>query len=40
MASVTVRSIVNDVSEALEFYTGRLGFSVVLFQPAIAAART
>ncbi len=30
MASVSVRYIVNDVSEALEFYTRRLGFSVVM----------
>ena len=30
MASVSVRYIVNDVSEALEFYTTRLGFAVVM----------
>jgi catechol 2,3-dioxygenase-like lactoylglutathione lyase family enzyme len=30
MATVTVRYIVDDVSEALEFYTTRLGFTVVM----------
>jgi catechol 2,3-dioxygenase-like lactoylglutathione lyase family enzyme len=30
MATVTVRYIVNDVPEALDFYTTRLGFTVVM----------
>ena len=30
MATVSVRYIVNDVEEAIAFYTGRLGFSVEL----------
>jgi len=37
MATVGVRYIVNDVAEAIEFYTARLGFSVVM-HPAPAFA--
>ena len=37
MATVSVRYIVNDVDEAIKFYTGRLGFTEVM-HPAPAFA--